>query len=104
MNIQCIEVEIQSRPSRSRKCGRQRSETYKHRRHHRRPATSPPRGRREHAGNVVGINGLPAREQADSPLREKVNYRFGVTSTLVVEAAGLDELPGPGCAFFMRLE
>jgi len=36
--------------------------------------------------------------------REKVNYRFGVTSSLVVEAAGLDELPGPGCAFFMRWE
>jgi hypothetical protein len=45
-----------------------------------------------------------AREQADSLFREMVNYRFGVTSSLVVEAAGLDELPGPGCAFFMRLE
>src|SRR5262249_9162997 len=38
---------------------------------------------------------------SDSPAPPKIGYRdFGVTSSLVVEAAGFDELPVPGCAFF----
>ena len=50
---------------------------------------------------------VSARDPLAAPLLwESLGYRgFGVTSSLVVEAAGLDELPGPGCALdFMRFE